>query len=504
MPARQFSLRLDEPPALREGLRRLRSSLGIPGKYPAEALAEAEAAASEQTFLQIGGSGSAGAQTGQLEGELSGDPGSPAVRDLTDVPFVTLDPPGSTDLDQAFHLSRRDGGYLLRYAIADVAAFVRPGGALDAETHARGQTFYAPTHRVGLHPPVLAEGAASLLPGQLRPALVWEIEFDAAGATTTARVERALVRSRAQLDYPSAQAALDSGTDDEQLLLLREVGQLRMQQEAARGGVSLPVPEQEVVTTGSGWRLAYRALLPIETWNAQLSLATGMAAARIMLDGGVGILRILPPARDSGLGKLRRTAAALGIRWPHSMGYPNFVRSLDPSQPRHAAMLNACTLLFRGAGYAVFDGTPPEQAEHAAIAAPYAHCTAPLRRLVDRYAGEICLALCAGEPVPEWVSEALPSLPGEMDDSNRRANKFERGIVDLVEAMVLAPRLGETFTGAVLEADLDGDAGVLQLADPAVEAVIKGAGLVLGEQVQATLVAADLLTGKVSFATLPV
>jgi exoribonuclease R len=167
-------------------------------------------------------------------------------------------------------------------------------------------------------------------------------------------------------------------------------------------------------------------------------------------------------------------------------------------------MLNACTLLFRGAGYAVFDGTPPEQAEHAAIAAPYAHCTAPLRRLVDRYAGEICLALCAGAPVPGWVTEALPSLPGEMDDSNRRANKFERGIVDLVEAMVLAPRLGETFTGAVLEADLDGDAGVLQLADPAVEAVIKGAGLVLGEQVQATLVAADLLTGKVSFATLPV
>ena len=559
MPARQFSLRLDEPPALREGLRRLRSSLGIPTKYPAEALAEAEAAASEQPYRQTGGSGLAEAQSGHLEGGRSGDPRSPAVPDLTGIPFVTLDPPGSTDLDQAFHLSRRPEGYLLRYAIADVAAFVRPGGALDAETHARGQTFYAPTHRVGLHPPVLAEGAASLLPGQLRPALVWEIEFDSAGATTAARVERALVRSRAQLDYPSAQAALDQGTDDEQLLLLREVGQLRLQQEAARGGVSLPVPEQEVVTSGrsysslrssgpslpsdefeqarlaaraasvssslrssgpslpsdepeqarlaartaSVWHLSFRALLPIETWNAQLSLATGMAAARIMLDGGVGILRTLPPARDSGLGKLRRTASALGIRWPHSMGYPDFVRSLDPSESRHAAMLNACTLLFRGAGYAAFDGTPPEQVEHAAIAAPYAHCTAPLRRLVDRYAGEVCVSLCAGTPVPGWVLEGLASLPGEMDDSNRRARKFERGIVDLVEAMVLAPRLGETFTGTVLESDVDGDAGVLQLIDPAVEAVIKGAGLTLGEQVQATLVAADLLTGKVSFATLP-
>lgn len=484
MPARQVSLRLDEPPVLREGLRRLRASLGVPGGYPAAALAEAERAATSPVLPE---------------------------RDLTDLPFVTLDPEGSTDLDQAFQLSRRAGGYLLRYAIADVAAFVRPGGALDAETHARGQTFYAPSYRVGLHPPVLAEGAASLLPDQVRPALVWELEFDQAGATTSARVARARVRSRRQWSYVEAQRALGAGSTDEQLVLLREVGLLRLEQEAARGGVSLPVPEQEVVTTGhrdsslrsSGWELSFRAQLPIEGWNAQLSLATGMAAAQLMLDGGVGVLRTLPPARDSGLAKLRRTAAALGIRWSHSLDYPGFVRSLDPANPRHAAMLNACTLLFRGAGYAAFDGEPPEQAEHAAIAAPYAHCTAPLRRLVDRYAGEICLALSAGEPVPAWVLAALPSLPGEMDESNRRARKFERGIVDLVEAMVLAPRLGETFVGTVLEIEPEKDAGVIQLTDPAVEAAIKGSGLVLGEQAEATLVSADLLTGAVRFATLP-
>ena len=70
-------------------------------------------------------------------------------------------------------------------------------------------------------------------------------------------------------------------------------------------------------------------------------------------------------------------------------------------------MLNACTLLFRGAGYQAFRGTLPEQPMHAAIAAPYAHVTAPLRRLVDRYAGEICVAICAGQPVPEWVAATL-------------------------------------------------------------------------------------------------
>ncbi len=476
MPVRQVELRLEEPPVLRAALRRLRRELSIPAQYPADALAEAELAAA-----------------------------SPALpsRDLTDIDFLTIDPPGSTDLDQAMHLSRHGAGYLIRYAIADVAAFVTPGGALDAETHVRCQTFYAPSHRTPLHPPVLSEGAASLLPGQVRPALLWELWLDADGEITDARVDRALVRSRRQLDYPGVQQALDAGTADEQLLLLREIGQLRLHLEAARHGVSLGVPAQEIVTDGNRWRLTFRTLLPVESWNAEISLATGMAAASIMLEGGTGILRTLPPAEKSGIAKLRRTAAALGIEWPREQGYPDFVRSLDPSITRHAAMLNACTMLFRGAGYAPFtDGNPPVQAVHAAIAAPYAHVTAPLRRLVDRYASEICVALCAETPVPEWVLAGLETVPTEMDESNRRVKQYERGIIDRVEAMLLAPYLGDIFTGDLLEVDGDGRRGVFQLDEPAVEARVTGEDLVLGTTVEAALVTADLMDGKVGFTTL--
>ena len=472
MPSRHLSLRDQEPAVLREGLRRLRAELGVPGSFPTPVLSEAQVSAR--------------------------DPRLPDV-DRTDLELVTLDPEGATDLDQAFHLAREGDGFILHYAIADLAAFVAPGGAVDAETHHRGQTLYAPTSRTPLHPPVLSEGAASLLPGKVRPALLWELRFEADGRTSAARVDRALVRSRAQLGYAGAQGALEGGTAGEQLSLLQTVGQLRQAREEARGGVSLPVPEQEIVADRSHWGLAYRALLPIEGWNAQISLATGMAAARIMLDGGIGVLRTLPSARDDALAKLRRTADALGIPWPRSMAYPAFVRSLDASRADHAAMLNACTLLFRGAGYAAFSGTPPEQPLHAAIAAPYAHVTAPLRRLVDRYTGEICVALSNGRPVPAWVGEALESLPPEMDDSNRRARKYERGIVDLVEAMVLSGRMGHTFRGTVLEVDAQEDEGVLQLREPAVEARIRGRDLVLGQQVEATLVAADLIAGKVEF-----
>lgn len=471
MPSPRMSVP-QEPRALAAGLRRLRDSLGVPADFPPDVLAEAE--------------------------ESARAPRLP-VRDCTDIEFVTLDPAGSTDLDQAFQLSRTSSGYLFRYAIADVAAFVTVGGRLDAEAQARGETLYAPNHRIGLHPPVLSEGAASLLPDQIRPALVWELGFDSSGATTSARVERGLVRSRAKLDYVSAQAELDAGTASEQLQLLREVGLLRRQVEVGRGGVSLSVPEQEVVATGDDWTLAYRGTVPIEDWNAQLSLATGMAAAQLMLDAGAGILRTLPPARDGAIERLRRIARALGLAWPRSLAYPDFVRSLDASVPAQAAMLNACTTLFRGAAYAAFAGAAPEQPIHAAIAAPYAHVTAPLRRLVDRYAGEVCVAICAGRPVPEWAASALPGLPDVMAESGRRAGKFERGTVNLVEALVLSPHLGRDYAGTLIEVEPDDDEGTLQLAAPAVEAKIRGGGLVLGSQVSATLVAADLLDGQVEF-----
>lgn len=472
MPIREVSLRRAEPAALAAGLQRLREELGVPTAFPEPVQAEAQAVA----------------RTPRLSGT-----------DRTDLEFVTLDPEGSLDLDQAFHLSRTTSGYLIRYAIADVAAFVTPGGAVDAEAHARGETLYAPTSRTALHPPLLSEGAASLLPGQDRPALIWELSLDQQGVTRDTTVTRGLIRSRAKLSYSGAQQQLDAGTGGEQIELLREIGTLRQRLEAARGGVSLSVPEQEVVPSDDSWGLAYRASLPVEDWNAQLSLATGMAAAQLMIKAGVGLLRTLPPAPDSALARLRRTASALGISWPQAQPYPDFVRGLDASSPAHAAMLNACTLLFRGAGYVAFDGTAPEQPLHAAIAAPYAHVTAPLRRLADRYAGEVCVAICAGRPVPEWVQAELPTLPAVMAESNRRANRYERGVVNLVEALVLEPLVGRTFTGTVLEVDPERTDGVLQLTAPAVEARVTGADLVLGREVAATLVSADPVAGRVAF-----
>ncbi|MDM7830313.1 RNB domain-containing ribonuclease [Cellulomonas edaphi] len=460
---------------IRGGLADLRAELDVPTEFPSAVLAEADARIKD----------------GPLPAERT---------DATDVPFVTIDPPGSMDLDQAVHLSRQGSGFRVRYAIADVAAWVVPGGAIDAEARRRVVTLYAPDGRTPLHPPALSEGAASLLPDHAAPAILWTIDLDSSGAPTGVDVRAATVRSRAQLTYEGVQRSIEDGSADDSLALLRDIGRLREQAERDRGGITLPSPEQVVEHDEDGWSLRSRATLPVEDWNAQISLLTGMCAAQLMLDGRVGVLRTLPAAQERDVERLRRVALALGVDWPSGAEVGDVVRGLDAAVPAQAALLAEATTLLRGAAYVAFDGEIPEAPLHAAIAAPYAHATAPLRRLVDRFVGATCVALAAGRTPDDWVREALPSLPELMAGGDRRASAYERGGLDLVEAVLLRDRVGEVFDGVVVDVADGGSSGVVQLADPVVRARVDGVDLPLGHRVRVRLTDASVADRRVRFA----
>ena len=462
---------VEQSQELRQRFEDIRAELKVPPEFPREVVAEAEHSA-----------------------------GSPSLpeRDETALPFLTIDPEGAMDLDQALHIERDGDGYRVRYAIADLPAFVKPGGAVDTEARRRGQTIYAPDQRTPLHPPVLSEGAGSLLPGASRPAFVWDMRLEADGEGTDVEVYRALVRSTDRLDYEGVQRSIDDGSADERLVLLKEVGQKRIEFERRRGGANLPMPEQEVNEDDQGhYRLGFRPPLEVEDWNAQISLMTGMAAAEMMIGAKVGILRTMPPPEHNALGRFRRASRALGQEWTEGTPYGEFLRTLDRGNPKHLALIYEATSLFRGAGYTPFDGEVPTDPGHAAVAYPYAHVTAPLRRLVDRFGLVLCEALSSGVEVPGWVRDALPTLPDVMAASDRLAGSVERACADAVEAAALEDQVGEVFDATVV--DLRDKGGVLiQVDEPAVLANADGqAGL--GTAVKARLVEATVATSTVRF-----
>ncbi|NYJ74369.1 RNB domain-containing ribonuclease [Allobranchiibius huperziae] len=458
-----------DPGPLEQAFTAIRAEHKLSPDYPQPALAEAEKAATATTLPE---------------------------RDETAVPFFTIDPPGSTDLDQAMYLERTDDGYRVRYAIADVAAYVVPGGALDQETRARGETVYLPDMRVPLHPTVLSEDAASLLPDQVRGAYVWDIELDASGDVRAAQVYLARVRSIARLDYDGVQQQIGADAPDG-LRLLKEIGELRIALQRKRGGADLPMPEQEVQQDEDGtYRLQFRPPVPSEDWNAQISLLAGMCAATMMLEAKVGILRTMPAPPQDAIDTFRRRAEALGITWPRGQAYGEFIAGLDRTDPKHLALIHDATSLFRGAGYTPFDGQVPAETEQAAVAAPYAHVTAPLRRLVDRFGLAICEAVSSGQAPPDWARQALPTLPDIMRSRDQVASAVGHACDDAVEAAVLSARVGETFEAVVVARN---DKAIqVQLRDIAVLASCPG-DAAPGDVVRVVLVATDVGAHTVTF-----
>lgn len=481
MPARSY--RLAHPDAtLESAFDAIRAEFEVPGEFSPEVIAEAQEAADRAEQVAA------------------------TLPDATELPFFSVDPPGSMDLDQAMHLKAEGDGYRVRYAIADLSDAVRAGGAMDAETRRRGQTIYLPDGRAPLHPAVLSEGACSLLPGVVRAAYVWDLHLDATGELTKAHVSRQRVRSVTRYDYREVQGILDGASGqapatDAQLPLLAAIGTLRAAAEIRRGGASLPMPDQEIERAEDGtYRLEFRPLVPAEDHNAQISLLTGMAAAQIMLEGRLGILRTMPAPAEKDVAKFRRQAQALGIPWTTGT-YGEFLRTLDRTNPAHLALIHNATSLFRGAGYTPFDGDVPADQVQSAIAAPYAHVTAPLRRLVDRFGLAICAALTSGQPVPQLVREALPLLPDLMRESDRLASAVDRACTDAVEAAELAHRVGETFDAVVVE-DRGAKGVIVQVTDPAVVASADGTAE-LGTAVTVTLTEADITARRVRFEVSP-
>lgn len=451
---------VDEQGSFRSGLAELRRRFDVPDSFPAAVLAEAESAIVAR---------------------------SDAERiDRTEVDFVTLDPKGSIDLDQAFAIEQRGSELILRYAIADVASFVRPGGAIDKEAWRRGVTIYLPDGRAGLHPPQLAEGAASLLADVDRPAVVFVVCVGSDGTVRLDAAERAVVRSRAQLAYSTVSVdELPDGFDE----LARRIEAA----ELARGADRIDFPEQEVAQVGSGFVLRFRPRRLVERQGAAMSLATNLAVANALYAAGTGVFRTMPAVDERGEQRLRHTARAFGLVWPAQLTLAQFEPTLDRDDVRTAAFQLAVRRASGRASYEAF--RPGVVPWHAAVQATYTHATAPLRRLADRYIIEAAVSVANGVAID--VGDAFEELPAVMDATTARAAQIDRAALDLAEAVVLSGREGEVFDAVVTDED---DRGArIQVCDPAIVARVAARGVDPGDDIRVRLVRALPSEGRVEF-----
>ena len=409
--------------------------------------------------------------------------------DRTAMPFVTLDPASSTDLDQAFAIDISGNDLLLHYAIADVSWWVRDGDALDVEAWARGTTCYLPDGKASQYPKLLSENVASLLPDGDRPAVIFTVRLDSDGNAHLDGAERALIRNRAKLAYETA-------TEEQLPASFAEFARRVGAAEDRRGAARTDPPEQEVSRDAKGhFTLTLRPQLLTEQNNAALSLACNLAIADALFAAGTGLFRVMPAPDPRAIMRLRGTAKAFALDWPDAMALTDFAKTLDPAKPREAAFLMATRRGGSGASYVPFHAG--EKPWHAAMAATYAHATAPLRRLADRYVVRAALAVANGQPVPDEVSSAFQKLPEVMAKADGRDNQVDRAVIDLAEAAILSGREGESFDVVVTDI---GDAGArIQLCDQPVVARVIAHGAMPGTALKVRLLGADPARREVRF-----
>jgi exoribonuclease R len=307
--------------------------------------------------------------------------------------------------------------------------------------------------------------------------VVFIVRLDDTGTPRLDGVERAMVHSRAKLGYETV-AATDLPVELAEFARRMAVG------DARRGAARVEPPEQEVVRSDGGYRIAYRPKAAVEAHNASLSLATNLAVAAALYEARTGLYRVLDAPDERRIRRLRHTARALRIDWPRSSSLADVERTLQADEPRHAAFMLAIRRAGGAARYVPYqEGVVPW---HAAMAATYVHATAPLRRLADRAVVLAALAVANGRPVPDDVQEAFAALPAVMERADATGNRLDRTVLDLVEAVVLQERVGEVFDAVVT--DLDERGARIQLCDVAVVARVATDGVEPGDTVQVRLV----------------
>jgi ribonuclease R len=381
------------------------------------------------------------------------------------LPLVTIDPVDAKDHDDAVHAEldsdpgNRDG-FILTVAIADVAAYVRPGSALDREALDRGNSVYFPDRVTPMLPERISTDLCSLRAAEDRPALAVRMTIDREGRKLRHSFHRIMIRSAARLTYQQAQAAVDGVADEITAPLLEPVlrplwaayDALKLARER-RGPLDLDIPERKIVLNERGGveRVIVPARLEAHRLIEEFMILANVAAAETLEERRQPLIyRVHDEPTVEKISDLADFLASLGVK-------------LAKGQVMRPAQFNA--ILARVAG------TPHEilvnetvlraqaQAEYAARnyghfglhLRRYAHFTSPIRRYADLIVHRALIrALDLGRDGLDAVElSELDEIAARISAAERRAVAAERETTDRLIATWLADRVGATFEGRV-------------------------------------------------------
>jgi len=411
---------------------------GIPTGFPGEAEAEAEAA-----------------EPPTLAGRL----------DLRRLPLVTIDPPDARDHDDAVFAEpdddpRNPGGWIAWVAIADVAAYVRPGSALDRTARDKGNSVYFPDRVEPMLPETLSAGLCSLREGEPRACLAVRMVFDRAGHKRSHRFHRALMRSAAKLSYEEAQAAIDGRPDERSQPLMERVLKPLFAAYAvlkagrdARAPLEIESAERRIHFGADGQIAAIvpRAALPAHKLIEEFMIQANVCAAETLEQRRTPLIyRVHDAPSDEKIASLVDFLDTLGIRWSKGQRptTERFDRLLEETRGGpHADIVNEVVL--RTQMQAIYD---TDNIGHFGLNLDrYAHFTSPIRRYADLVVHRgLIRALGLGD---DGLSEAdiarMKDTAERITLAERRAMAAERDATDRYVAAFLSERVGAEFEGRI-------------------------------------------------------
>ncbi|MCA3554844.1 ribonuclease R [Aestuariivirga sp.] len=382
--------------------------------------------------------------------------------DLRSVPLLTIDPKDARDHDDAVwaEIDGATGGANVIVAIADVAAYVRPGTALDREARIRGNSVYFPDRVAPMLPERISNDLCSLREQQERPALACFMSFDRSGRKTGHRFERVIMRSAARLAYEEAQAAIDGRPNDKTEPLLERVLRplwaayaILLKGRNAREPLELDLPERRLVLDAHG--LIERVVTP-ERLDAhklveEFMIQANVAAAEELENRRTPLLfRVHDQPSEEKLRALAEFLRTANMNLPlgqvvRPRHFNSLLKEVEGKDYQHVVN----EMVLRTQAQAIYD--PVNKGHFGLALRRYAHFTSPIRRYADLIVHRALITALGFGPdglSPDDIAR-LPETAEMISDAERRAMAAERETIDRLIAAHLAGHTGATFRGRI-------------------------------------------------------